>query len=104
MCCCSNEVRHMGHCFTCVPHVRHNAEWPHNVMTESMTFSMQITHSFCFLVTLVFDGLAIPHERQTTREPKFTSGHDEHCQSPGLIVSNGFVSITIGSTFDRLHL
>jgi hypothetical protein len=73
------------------------------VITESIGFSIQITHSL-LLVLFSVDGLAVPQERHTTREPKFVSGQDEHFQSPGLDVTAGGTSISIGSRFGRLHL
>jgi hypothetical protein len=50
------------------------------------------------------DGLAAPHERHRTREPKFVSGQDEHFQSPGFGVVCEGVLITVGTGFGRPHL
>jgi hypothetical protein len=76
------------------------------VITESIGLSIQITHSLLVLLLFVsIDGRAAPQVRQTTREPKFISGHDEHFQSPGFTVAFcADASICIDIVFARLDL
>lgn len=72
-----------------------------------MIFSIQMTHSSFFSSVAADEpGRAAPHERQTTREPKFVSGHELHFQSPGFrcIAAGGRTSVSIGSLFARPHL
>ena len=95
-------VRQIGHDLTWAPHVRHIDEWPQIVMTESIWFSIQITHSSFLEVSS--DGLADPHLRHTVRVPKLISLHDWHGQSPGFTVTgNVRCSTCIDVSFCRLH-
>jgi hypothetical protein len=66
-----------------------------------MGLSIQITQSLLLssLILLSTDGRAAPHERQTIRDPKFVSGHDEHFQSPGFIVICGGALVSTGTDF-----
>ncbi len=51
------------------------------------------------------DGLAVPQDRHTTREPKFVSGQDEHFQSPGFdVAAAGGTLVFVGPGFCRPHL
>lgn len=102
--CCWKGTRHMGHWFTRRPQGRQTAEWPHEVITESMGFSMQMTHSSFWVVLVSAEGRAVPHERQTVRDPKFVSGHDGHFQSPGFIATRGGLFTSMGSCLAWPHL
>lgn len=81
--------RQIGHWLSICPQGRQTAEWPQTVITESIGFSIHMTHSF---LSFGFDSAlfgcfwldrATPQDRQTIREPKFTSGQLGHFQSPG---------------------
>ena len=75
------------------------------VITESIAFSIHITHSLSPSLLTSDEGRAAPQDRHTVREPKFVSGHDGHFQSPGLAGGgDGWEEATsIGSGFPRRH-
>jgi hypothetical protein len=75
------------------------------VITESIGLSIQITQSLLSSLSLLStDGRVAPHERQTIRDPKFVSGHDEHFQSPGFVVVCGGALVSMDTAFGRPHL